>query len=179
MSSAGFFDPKTIASLLPIRAGMRVADFGSGAGDAAIALATAVGPDGAVTAIDVLQSALDALAAKVKHHDLKNITLARADLESPRGSGLEDGSQDLVYLANVLIQAPDRAVILAEAARILKPGGTLACVEWTSDASKSGPPASSRVSETDLRTLMTQSGLTPQTTFDAGAFHYGLTATKP
>ncbi len=156
---------------------MRVADFGSGSGEVAVMLARIVGPDGEVTAIDVLPSAIESVQARAKHEKLQNIETVRADLDVPGSSRLPDASQDVVYCANILWQSPKKAEILAEAARVLKPGGMLATVEWN-QKKELGPPQESRVSQDSLKTFITSAGLTLTGSFPAGAYHYGLMAKK-
>ena len=96
MPETGFFNPKELQQLIDIQEGMRVADFGSGSGEIAMIIARMVGPDGTVTAIDVLPSAIEFVRALAKHEKLHNIEAVRADLDIPGSSKLSDDSQDVV-----------------------------------------------------------------------------------
>mgnify|MGYP001607571705 CR=1 FL=1 len=165
MADTGFFNPQTIASHLKLAPGMQVADFGCGSGEIAIMFAQAVAPDGHVTAIDVLPSALESLTVKVKAEKITNIISLRANLEVPGSSGLVDQSQDLVFMANILWQSPNKSDILAEAKRVLKSGGTLAVIEWKS-----------KLSEGELTALMKENGFTITTVVPGGTHHYGVLA---
>lgn len=156
---------------------MKVADFGSGSGEIAVMLARIVGSDGIVTAIDVLPSAIESVVARAKHEHLENIKTVRADLDVPGSSKLSDDSQDVVYCANILWQSPEKANVIAEAARVLKSGGILATVEWN-DKEGLGPPQGSRVGHDALASMITGSGLTMMGDFPAGGYHYGLLAKK-
>ena len=60
----GFSNPERIIDSLEVPEGGRVADFGSGSGYFTLLLAEAVGPDGIVTAVDVLPSALEVIKSK-------------------------------------------------------------------------------------------------------------------
>lgn len=45
-------------------------------------------------------------------------------------TGLPAGCADLVWGEDAWCYVPERAALVAEAARLLKPGGTLACTDW-------------------------------------------------
>lgn len=166
MADTGFFNPQEIASHLKLAPGMQVADFGCGSGEIAVLFAKAVAPDGQVTAIDVLPSALESLAVKVKSGKLENITSLRANLETPGSSRLADRSQDVVFMANILWQSPNKSDILKEAKRVLKSGGTLAVIEWKS-----------KLGEGELTALIKETGFTITAAVPGGTHHYGLLAT--
>ena len=179
MTNEGFVNPQELVSRIGIQEGMHVADFGSGSGDLAIIMARRVGDAGRISALDVLPSAIESVQAKAKLADLKNITAARANLEILGSSGLEAGSQDVVFLANILWQSEKKKEILDEAARILKSGGIVAAVEWSPGESKAGPPSDMRIGAEQLRQFVESVNLQFVESFPAGALHYGLCAKKP
>lgn len=181
MANTGFFNPEEIKQLIGVHEGMHIADFGSGSGDIAIMLAKMVGNDGAVVALDVQPSAIEAVQSRAKHLKLENIQAVRANLEIHGGSKLPDTSQDAVFVANILWQTPKKSAIIAEAFRILKHGGTLAAVEWTPSSDRAhsfGPPQEARIGRDELKRLFKIAGLASVSDFAAGAFHYGLLAKK-
>src|SRR3989344_1918040 len=167
MQDTGFFNPQEIHQHLKIHEGMQIADFGSGSGEIAVMMAKLVGPEGRVTAIDVLSTAIESVQARAKAAGLENVIPVRANLEVPNGSGLSDSSQDAVVAANILWQSPEPSAILREAARILKPGGTILAVEWKT-----------KLSVEKLTALIQEANLQVGETFPAGTFHYGLLAKK-
>ena len=173
-----FLDPQRLISALGIVQGMHVADLGCGSGFFPSAFARAVGTDGVVTAVDVRQEPLDAVSARAEAAGMKNISVVRADLEVLGGTKIPDDSQDVSFLANVLFQSQKKDAIIKEAARILKPGGHLALIEWKKGVQGFGPPDELRTAEEDLRALATQAGLRPDRTIDAGSFHVGMLFTK-
>lgn len=178
MTDTGFVNPQELIARAGIRKGMRVADFGSGSGEIAVVMAQAVGEQGIVTALDVLSSAIESVQARAKGANLENITAVRANLEVSGGSTLQDASQDLVFMANILWQSSKKQEIVLEATRILTSGGVLFCIEWKKD-STAGPPANMRISEDELRQIIAVADLQAAETFPAGSFHYGLIARKP
>jgi len=167
-------DPQRIAGYFGIAPGMKIADFGSGAGYFAIILGKMVGENGTVSAIDVMDSALETLRAKAKAEGLRNIETVRSNLEIPGGSGLGNDSQDMVLLANILFQNTDKAPIVAEAKRVIKPGGTLIVIDWQKGSSGFGPPDNLRTSPEEMRQLVVDNSFQFANEIDAGNFHFGL-----
>ena len=122
-SGSELLNPEKILARTNIREGMRVADFGCGAGHITILVAQKVGEDGKVTALDIMEDKLDSVRARGKAAGLENIDTVRTNLEVGGSSGLADGSQDIVILATILFQSQKKADILKEAARVLKSAG--------------------------------------------------------
>lgn len=169
-------DPELIAAGFGLTEGMRVADFGSGAGYFTIIMAKKVGDSGSVTAIDLMNFALDTLRAKANAEGLGNIQTVRSNLEILGSSGLASDSQDVVLLANILFQNSNKAMILDEAKRVVKPGGALIVIDWRKGTGGFGPPDHLRTEEGAMKQLVLAGDNTLQfmATIDAGIFHYGL-----
>jgi ubiquinone/menaquinone biosynthesis C-methylase UbiE len=167
-------DPQRIAGSFGVVEGMKVADFGSGAGYFTIILGKMVGKSGAVTAIDILDSALETLRAKAKAEGLRNIETIRSNLETPGGSGLASDSQDAILLANTLFQNVNKAVIIAEARRVLKSNGTFIVIDWRKGAGGFGPPDDLRLDPESAHELIVGNGFQFSNEIDAGLFHFGL-----
>lgn len=153
--------------------GMKVADFGCGSGEFAIAIAKVVGESGLVNAVDIIESRLESVRAKAKSAGLNNIQTIRSNLEVVGGSGIENDSQDAAVLANILFQNPNKENILRESHRVLKPDGQLIVIEWKKGAG-GGAPEELRTSEEEMKVLVEGQGFKLERTIDAGAFHYGL-----
>lgn len=105
-----------------IKTGESVLDFGCGPGDYSVAAAELVGPNGKVFALDILPYALEEVRKRASDKGLTNIKAILSDC----ATGLDDGSMDLVLLADVFhgLDQPDK--VLEELHRILKPDGILA-----------------------------------------------------
>lgn len=171
-------DPERIAGTFGVTEGMRVADFGSGAGYFTILLARLVGEDGVVTAVDVLDSALDTVRAKAAGEGLNNVQIIRSNLEILGSSGLADGSQDMLLLANILFQNKDKEAIVNEARRALKSGGRLVVIDWQKGTSGFGPPDELRSDPQTMQAMISQAGFDFVGLIDAGLFHFGMTFKK-
>ena len=59
-------------------------------------------------------------------------------------TGLPAASADLVWGEDAWCYVPERAAVVAEAARLLKPGGTLACTDWCWGAQRPYPADAER-----------------------------------
>src|SRR5687768_1962524 len=98
-----------------------VADLGTGTGQFAATVAPYVAR---VVAVDASAAMLAAARRRVAPHD--NVDLRQGELES---LPLENGEADLAVLLLVLHHLAEPAAALAEAARVVKPGGRLLVVD--------------------------------------------------
>ena len=111
---------KDLIDVASLRAGESVLDVGCGTGVVTRLAAERVGPDGAVTGLDVNPGML-AVARSVTPPDLE-IEWHEASAES---MPLPDGAFDVVLCQLSLQFVPDRPQALREMHRVLKPGGRL------------------------------------------------------
>lgn len=177
-AALAFVDPATVANQLSIEPGSTVADFGCGSGYFSFEFAKRVGSNGLVYALDVLPSALEAVASRAKTLALTNISPKRVNLERPQGSGLTATSVDWVVLKDILFQNQKKDIILQEVARVLKPGGKVLIMEWHPEQAMVGPEKELRISPEQLKTLLEQVGLHVEQQLKMGGFHYGFVAKK-
>jgi SAM-dependent methyltransferase len=173
IGTGGFLDPESVADGFEIKEGMIVSDFGCGAGYFTIILAERVGKNGRVYALDVQEIPLDNVNAKARVKGLTNIETIRANLEIPGSSGLSEGSQDVVLLANILFQSNKRPDIIKEGKRVLKSGGTLIIIDWKKGGGGFGPPDDIRPDPEEIRKMAEDQGFIFQKNIEAGTFHFG------
>lgn len=102
--------------------GMRVLDLGCGAGDVSMLVAAFVGPTGSVLGIDWNKDVLAVAAERARVEGFSQIRFEPASVETFR----PDEPFDLVIGRYVLIHQADPVGFLRAAARLVKPGGTIA-----------------------------------------------------
>ena len=127
---------RNAAHLLPhLNPGQRILDFGCGPGSISVGLAKAVEP-GELHGVDMEESHVD-IARMVAHSQgLQNAFFHVGDVCALE---FEDGYFDVVHCHNVLMHVPDTQAALAEAKRVLKPGGLIACREMIIQSSFTYP----------------------------------------
>jgi SAM-dependent methyltransferase len=116
-----------ILRLAALEPGMRVLDLAGGPGDPALAIAAAVGPQGRVTATDLVPEMLEAAREYASAAGLANIDFRLADAEN---LDFPDASFDRVTCRFGLMFFPDTQKALIGIRRVLKPGGRAAFVVW-------------------------------------------------
>jgi len=175
--TGGFLKPEETIKELSIKQGMRIADFGCGAGYFTIPLAEMVGQKGKVYAFDILKTALESVRSRAKSAGLLNIETVWSNLETLNASKLKNESIDLVLLANILFQSSKKADIIKEATRILKKGGKMVVIEWKENQPM-GPPEKLIVDKNLIREMIEKEGLKFDKQFPAGERHWGMVFIK-
>ena len=111
-----------------IDAGETVLDLGCGAGIDTILAAQRTGPTGHVIALDFLPEMLERTETAAAEAGLANVGSLEGDIEA---IPLADASVDHVISNGVINLAPRKARVLAEIARVLRPGGKLTVADLT------------------------------------------------
>ena len=106
-----------------------VVDLGSGSGTDLFCAAVLVGPAGRAIGVDMTAAQLAKAGRLRDAHGFSQVELVEARIEEVP---LEDGIADCVVSNGVINLAPDKGRALAEAARLLKPGGRLALADIVS-----------------------------------------------
>ena len=112
----------------PVRAGDTVVDLGCGGGLDLALLAWMVGPRGRAIGVDSAPGMVERA-----RRNLAALQLPQAEVrEAPaHATGLPDSSADWVVANGILNLSPDKAPILEEIRRVLKPGGRFLLAETT------------------------------------------------
>src|SRR5687768_17611275 len=109
--------------------GSRVLDVAAGAGEQTLVAARRVGPDGHVLATDISSNILEFAAAEARAAGLTNVETRVMDGENL--DELDDDSFDAVISRVGLIYFPDQKKALTGMLRVLKPGGRIGAIVYS------------------------------------------------
>ena len=118
--------PYEVMDRLGLGAGSRVADIGAGGGYFTWHLASLVGPSGHVFAVDIDDTAVAALRARIARDGLTQVEAVRGEPADPK---LPANSLDAILAVDAYHEFRDYDAMLANIFRALKPGGRLGVID--------------------------------------------------
>lgn len=116
--------------LAALTEGETILDLGSGSGMDVFVAALRVGDDGKVIGIDMTDEQLEKAGELRDRGGFDNVEFEKGYIEH---LPIEDGTVDVVISNGVINLSPDKVKALAEASRVLRPGGRLAIADIASD----------------------------------------------
>lgn len=119
---------ETMLEMAGVSAGQRVLDVAAGAGEQTITTAKKVGETGYVLATDISSNILEFAREMAKEAGMKNIETKVMDGENLT---VPDSTFDAVISRVGLIYFPDQQRALKEMLRVLKPGGKVAAIVYS------------------------------------------------
>jgi arsenite methyltransferase len=120
LASLGCGNPTALAALEP---GEVVLDLGSGGGIDVLLSAKRVGPTGKAYGLDMTDEMLALARRNQEKAGVTNVEFLKGEIEDVP---LPDASVDVIISNCVINLSPDKDTVLAEAFRVLKPGGRFA-----------------------------------------------------
>ncbi len=120
LASLGCGNP---TALIELRAGETVLDLGSGGGIDVLLSAKRVGPTGKAYGLDMTDEMLALARENQRQAGVTNVEFLKGEIEN---IPLPDGSVDVIISNCVINLSADKDRVLAEAFRVLKPGGRFA-----------------------------------------------------
>jgi SAM-dependent methyltransferase len=161
-ASLGCGVPTAVADL---RVGETVLDLGSGAGADVLISARRVAPTGKAIGLDMTDEMLDLARANAREAGVTNVEFVKGYLED---MPLPDASVDVVISNCVINLSGDKPKTIAEAVRVLRPGGRFAISDviaepGMSDQTKVDVAAwtgciAGALTETEFRAILTAAG---------------------
>lgn len=122
-----------------IQPGQRAIDLGCGPAGIIELLCERVGPAGSVVGLELDPALLSMARAFTRERGLANVEIMEGDA---RRTGLAASSFDLVHTRTLLVNLPDPAAVVAEMARLARPGGWVAGMEPDLPGAVCHPPLS-------------------------------------
>jgi arsenite methyltransferase len=163
-ASLGCGVPTAVADL---REGETVLDLGSGAGADALISARRVGPAGRAIGLDMTDEMLELARHNARAAGVANVEFVKGYIEA---IPLPDASVDVVISNCVINLSADKRKVLAEAARVLRPGGRFAVSDVIAD------PNMDEATRTDMQQWTgCVAGALTRTEFERAAADAGLT----
>ncbi len=153
-----FQKPEQVMEAFELRPGMKVADVGCGSGYFTVKVASEIGPEGKVWAIDAWQDMLDYLERRLLIEGLENVELVKVDRDDPQ---IPDGSADLILMVDVYHYIKDRVAYGRVLRKDIAPGGRLIVVDYIPKSLEErpwGPPPSQHMSEEELTADLEEAG---------------------
>jgi arsenite methyltransferase len=126
-ASLGCGNPTAVADL---REGERVLDLGSGGGIDVLLSARRVGPTGFAYGLDMTEEMLELARRNAAEAGVENVAFLRGEIEQ---IPLPDASIDVIISNCVINLSTDKPAVLAQAHRVLVPGGRLGISDIVAD----------------------------------------------
>jgi SAM-dependent methyltransferase len=170
------FDIPLVLDRLGIdRAVGNVAELGCGYGTFTLPVARRI--TGTVFTFDIEQAMLDRTSQRAEEARLNNVKVDLRDVVAD-GFGLSSGSCDTCLLFNIL-HFPKPQSLVAEATRVIGPGGRVFVIHWRSDIpTPRGPAVASRPRYPQIQIWAAAAGLTTGPALDLAPWHFGVVLTK-
>jgi ubiquinone/menaquinone biosynthesis C-methylase UbiE len=172
----GSFDlvnTKKIFRELKLKKGMTFLDMACGRGEYVLAASEIVGNRGSIFAIDLWEEGIADLGRQALARGIDNIDAKVADLRER--IPIDDNRVDLCLMATVLHDLVETGVAnqaLKEAARVLKPEGSLVIIEFKKIEGPPGPPIHIRLTPEEVECLTAPHGFTKKRVLDVGPYNY-------
>jgi ubiquinone/menaquinone biosynthesis C-methylase UbiE len=154
---------------------MDVLDVGCGPGFWALPAAKIVGKAARVLACDVSPKMLAAAKQRAAAEDITNIVFRKS---KTYGVPFKPESVDFCLMNYVLHEVDEPPRLLAEAVKVLRPGGHLAVYEWAKRKTDMGPPLSDRIALSKMESFFRSLGLRRTTAWNPDTNNYILVGVR-
>lgn len=163
--------PEVVIEALGIHAGQSVADIGAGTGYFTVRIASVVGREGRVLAVDVEPAMVEHIRKRAAVAGLDNVEAILTQANEP---GLGPASVDLVFICDTWHHIDDRLRYLDELGAVLRPGGRAAIVDFKPGELPVGPPQGHKLAPEDVIAEFTEAGWKLREELDVLPYQYVL-----
>jgi SAM-dependent methyltransferase len=179
-SSFDLIDQARFFAEMNLKPGSTLLDLGCGPGFYTLAAADIIGPQGAIYAIDLWGEGIARLKEQAAARGYRQIRAVVAD--ASKELPIKAGRVDVCLMATVLhdlVEAGTARGALTQVARVLKPGGVLAIVEFKKIEGPPGPPLKIRLAPEEVERLVNPYGFRPVgPAMEVGPYNYLLRFVK-
>lgn len=158
-SSFDLLDSRLLFKDLRLKKGSSFLDIACGRGAYVLAASQLVGPEGLLYAVDLWEEGIAGLTEEAHGRGIRNLIVKVADVG--KKIPIPDKSVDSAVMAIVLhdlVEEGKAAKALRETARVLKPEGLFAVVEFKKIEAPTGPPRQVRLDSREVEGLVTPLG---------------------
>ncbi len=136
MGGSAFLNPEHLMDAGGVRLGHHVADIGTGrTGHLVFPLATRVGSEGKVYAVDIDSEAVSMVESLRRTRGTHNLHTVWSDVESPGSVNVPAGSLDVAFLVNTLWTIKRHGSLVQELSRLMNDAGRILVMDWHESAS--------------------------------------------
>ena len=174
-SSFDLIDAAAFYRELDLQNGITFLDLACGRGAYSLKASEMVGSAGTVYAVDLWPEGIEQLKASALKENALNIKAFVSD--AGRHIPVGDQVVDVCLMATVLHDFVEDKIsqeVLHEVARVLKPAGRLAIVEFKKIDGPPGPPAHIRLAPEAVGDMLAPFGFTEERLVDVGPYNYLL-----
>ncbi len=178
-SSFDLIDATKFFQELRLKSDATLLDLGCGEGHYTLAAADRMGGKGLIYALDLWKPGIEKLEQKSAAEGRRNLKAMQVDIS--KAVPLEDRQVDVALMATVLhdlLEFGLAAGALKEAARVIKPGGTLAIVEFKKIEGPPGPPLRVRLTPEEVEKVVTPYGFKKNRVVEVGQYNYLILFTR-
>ncbi len=172
-SSFDLIDPALFFDTIQLDRNLVFLDIACGIGNYSLAVAEVLGENSIIFAIDLWPEGISSLLKEISKKMMTNIWATVGDIS--KRIPINNNSIDICLMATVLhdlVEVQTQHGALKEIARVLKPGGLLAIIEFIKVEGPPGPPIDIRLTAEEVESIVAPYGFLKEYIADVGPYNY-------
>ncbi len=166
-----YFHPDRIWEVLEPTEITTLIDIGAGVGYLTLPFASRY-PKATVYGCDILEGMVGLLQADAAERRLDNV---HSLVMQPASVALPNDTADIIVMGQLHHELDDPDGLMAECKRLLRPGGTIAIIDWADADNGKSPPAGRRVPVSAMRAQLESAGFNRIETHTVFEYHTFMT----